>query len=154
MGSTLWHEMNHVFVLTATQHRAPRWFAEGLAVHEEGQASPAWGERLTPDIVVALKGKKLLPVAQLDRGFIHPEYPEQILVSYYQAGHICDYIQSRGGREAGGSRACVRPLTPTPDVIKQTLGLRPRSSTEQFQAVAVQKTLERSSPASTSGALA
>jgi len=33
-GSTLWHEMSHVFILTATDHRVPRWFTEGLAVHE------------------------------------------------------------------------------------------------------------------------
>ena len=134
-ASTLWHEMNHVFVLTATHHRAPRWFAEGLAVHEEGQASPAWGERLTPDIVVALKGKKLLPVAQLDRGFIHPEYPEQILVSYYQAGRICDYIQGRWGAEKLVDLVhAFAQLTPTPDVIKQALGLSPEQFDEQFQA--------------------
>ncbi len=41
-GSTLWHEMSHVYILTATNHRVPRWFTEGLAVHEEGQASPEW----------------------------------------------------------------------------------------------------------------
>ena len=134
-ASTLWHEMNHVFVLAATDHRAPRWFAEGLAVHEEGQASPAWGERLTPDIVVALKGKKLLPVAQLDRGFIHPEYPEQILVSYYQAGRICDYIQGRWGAEKLVDLVhAFAQLTPTPDVIKQALGLSPEQFDEQFQA--------------------
>ena len=34
-ASTLWHEMSHVFILTATNHRVPRWFTEGLAVHEE-----------------------------------------------------------------------------------------------------------------------
>jgi tetratricopeptide (TPR) repeat protein len=127
--------MNHVFVLTATNHRAPRWFAEGLAVHEEGQASPAWGERLTPDIVVALKAKKLLPVAQLDRGFIHPEYPEQILVSYYQAGRICDYIQGRWGADKLVDLVhAFAQLTPTPDVIKQALGLSPEEFDEQFQA--------------------
>ena len=37
-GATLWHEMSHVFILTATNHRVPRWFTEGLAVHEEGAA--------------------------------------------------------------------------------------------------------------------
>ena len=52
-ASTLWHEMNHVFILTATNHRVPRWFAEGLAVHEETEVSPEWGDRLTPDVVVA-----------------------------------------------------------------------------------------------------
>ena len=67
--------MSHVFILTATNHRVPRWFTEGLAVHEETQASPEWGDRITPDIVVAIRDKKLLPVADLDRGFVRPEYP-------------------------------------------------------------------------------
>ena len=39
-ASTLWHEMSHVFILTATNHRVPRWFTEGLAVHEETQVNP------------------------------------------------------------------------------------------------------------------
>ena len=34
-GTTLWHEMSHVYILTATHIRVPRWFTEGLAVHEE-----------------------------------------------------------------------------------------------------------------------
>ena len=42
-GSTLWHEMSHVFILTATNHRVPRWFTEGLSVHEETQVSPGMG---------------------------------------------------------------------------------------------------------------
>jgi cellulose synthase operon protein C len=96
-ASTLRHEMSHVFILTATQHRVPRWFTEGLAVHEETQASPEWGDPMTPDIVAALAARKLLPVADLDRGFVRPEYPAQVIVSYFEAGRICDYIQSRWG---------------------------------------------------------
>ena len=38
-GETLRHEMSHVYILTATNHRVPRWFTEGLAVHEETEAS-------------------------------------------------------------------------------------------------------------------
>jgi tetratricopeptide (TPR) repeat protein len=134
-AATLWHELDHVYVLTATNHRVPRWFTEGLAVHEEGQANPAWSDRLTPDVVVALKEKKLLPVSQLDRGFIHPEYPEQILVSYFQAGRICDYIQERWGADTLVDMVhAFAALTPTPDVIQQTLGLAPAAFDEQFQA--------------------
>ncbi len=134
-AATLWHEMSHVYVLTATNHRVPRWFTEGLAVHEEGQGNPAWADRLTPDVVVALKDKKLLPVAQLDRGFVHPEYPEQILVSYYQAGRICDYIQERWGADTLVDMIhSYAKLTPTPEVIQQTLGLTPAAFDEQFQA--------------------
>ncbi|RXH57290.1 peptidase MA family metallohydrolase [Granulicella sibirica] len=99
-GSTLWHEMSHVYILQATNHRVPRWFTEGLAVHEEGAASPEWSNRLTPEIVAAIRDKKLLPVADMDRGFIYPEYPTQVIVSYFQAGTICDYIQQRWGDAA------------------------------------------------------
>src|SRR5216684_800261 len=76
-GETLWHEMSHVFILTATNSRVPRWFTEGLAVHEESQVAQGWGDRVSPEILLAIRDKKLLPVADLDRGFIRPEYPAQ-----------------------------------------------------------------------------
>jgi tetratricopeptide (TPR) repeat protein len=134
-ASTLWHEVNHVYVLTATHHRVPRWFAEGLAVHEEGQANPKWANRLTPGVVVAMQEKKLLPIAELDRGFIHPTYPEQVIVSYYQAGRICDFIQSRWSADklVEMVRAFAQ-VTSTPDVIQQSLGLAPEQFDRQFQA--------------------
>ena len=99
-ADTLWHELSHVYVITATNHLVPRWFTEGVAVHEEHAASPAWGDRLTPDIIAALKQKKLLPIRDIDRGFVRPEYPNQVLVSYYQAGKICDYIAAEWGDAA------------------------------------------------------
>ena len=133
-ASTLWHETNHVYVLTATRHRVPRWFAEGLAVHEEGLGNPAWADRLTPDVVVALRDKKLLPIAQLDRGFIHPEYPEQVLVSYFQAGRICDFIEERWSADKLVEMLhAFTELTPTPDVVQQSLGLAPAAFDQQFQ---------------------
>jgi tetratricopeptide (TPR) repeat protein len=132
-GSTLWHEMSHVYILTATNHRVPRWFTEGLAVHEETEASPEWGDRMTPDIVVAIREKKLLPVADLDRGFIRPQYPNQVLVSYYQAGRMCDYIQERWGADKLLDMAhAFAKLTTTPDVIRNVLGLAPEEFDKQF----------------------
>jgi tetratricopeptide (TPR) repeat protein len=134
-AATLWHEMDHVYVLAATNHRVPRWFTEGLAVHEEGLGNPAWADRLTPDVVVALRDKKLLPVAQLDRGFVHPEYPDQILVSYFEAGRICDFIQERWGANALVTMIhAFSELKPTPDVIQQALGVSAGAFDEQFQA--------------------
>jgi tetratricopeptide (TPR) repeat protein len=134
-SSTLWHEMNHVFVLTATHHRVPRWFAEGLAVHEQGVANPQWEEHLTPEVITAMAQHKLLPVAQLDSGFVRPEYPEQILVSYYQGGRICDYIAQRWGAAtlAAMVRLYAQP-TSTPAVIRQALNLEPEQFDTQFQA--------------------
>jgi tetratricopeptide (TPR) repeat protein len=96
-ASTMWHEFSHVFILTATHHYVPRWFTEGLAVHEEGEASPDWGDRLTPDIVAGLEKKQLLPVLELDKGFVRPTFPMQVMISYFEAGKICDFISQKWG---------------------------------------------------------
>jgi cellulose synthase operon protein C len=134
-ASTLWHEMSHVFILTATNHRVPRWFTEGLAVHEETQANPEWGDRITPEILVAIRDKKLLPVAELDRGFVRPEYESQVIVSYYQAGRICDYIQERWGADKLLDMVhSFAKLKTTPETIQENLGMSPEEFDKQFLA--------------------
>jgi tetratricopeptide (TPR) repeat protein len=134
-AATLRHEMSHVFILSATQHRVPRWFTEGLAVHEESQRAPEWGDPMTPEVVVALREKKLLPVADLDRGFVRPEYPAQVYVSYFQAGRICDYIQDKWGMDKllDMVHSYARRVS-TPDTIQQVLGISAEDFDKQFQA--------------------
>jgi Flp pilus assembly protein TadD len=134
-ASTLRHEMSHVFILKATRHRVPRWFTEGLAVHEETEASPEWGDSITPDIIVALRDHKLLPVADLDRGFIHPEYASQVLVSYFEAGRMCDYIQQHWGLQKllDLVQQFAIPRS-TPDAVRTVLGMAPEAFDKQFQA--------------------
>ena len=123
-GSTLWHEMSHVYVLSATNHRVPRWFTEGLAVHEEGQANPEWADRLTPEVLVAIRDRRLLPVEDIDRGFIFPEYPAQVTVSYFEAGSMCDFIEQRWGAEALlGMVHSFAAVKSTPDAIQENLKL-------------------------------
>jgi len=132
-ASTLRHEMSHVFILSATNYRVPRWFTEGLAVHEETEASPEWGDPVTPDILAALRDKKLLPIADLDRGFVRPEYPDQVIVSYFEAGRICDYIKSRWGDDKLLDMVhAFAQRTTTADVVKQTLGMEPEEFDKQF----------------------
>jgi tetratricopeptide (TPR) repeat protein len=132
--STLRHEMSHVFILTATNHRVPRWFTEGLAVHEESEASPEWGDRLTPDVLVAFRDKKLLPVTELDQGFVRPQYPAQVVVSYFQAGRICDYIKIRwsDGKLLDMVHSFAKHKT-TAEVIRQDLGMAPEDFDRQFE---------------------
>jgi cellulose synthase operon protein C len=132
-GATLWHEMSHVFILSATNHRVPRWFTEGLAVHEEGEHSTEWSDRITPDVLIAIRDKKLLPVSQLDRGFIYPEYPAQVIVSYFQAGAICEFIKEKWGEDKllAMVHSYAKPLT-TSQVVQQNLGLTPEDFDQQF----------------------
>jgi tetratricopeptide (TPR) repeat protein len=139
-GSTLWHEMSHVFILSATHHRVPRWFTEGLAVHEEGERSPEWKDRVTPEVLLAIRDKKLLPVSNLDRGFVYPEYPSQVVVSYFQAGSICDFIKAKWSE--GKLLEMVHSygnLQTTPQVIEHDLATSPDEFDKQYFAWINQK---------------
>ncbi|KAA6458351.1 hypothetical protein DYQ86_20780 [Acidobacteria bacterium AB60] len=139
-GSTLWHEMSHVFILTATNHRVPRWFTEGLAVHEEGAHAAEWRDRLTPEVMAAIRDKKLLPVARLDRGFVFPEYPAQVIVSYFQAGSMCDFIAEKWDEPKLLDMVhSYAKLLPTTDVIQQNLSLPPEEFDKQYQSWIGQK---------------
>jgi tetratricopeptide (TPR) repeat protein len=132
-ASTLWHELSHVYVLSATNHRVPRWFTEGLAVHEETAAAPDWGDRLDPGAIMAIKEKKLLPIATLDRGFIRPTYPNQVVVSYFQAGRICDYIAKTWsyGKLLDMMHDFAQNIS-TAEVVEKELGMKPEEFDKKF----------------------
>jgi tetratricopeptide (TPR) repeat protein len=139
-GSTLWHEMSHVFILTATNFRVPRWFTEGLAVHEEGRHSPEWKNQPTPEVLAAIRDKKLLPVVRLDRGFVYPDYPAQVEVSYFQAGSICDFVAGKWGEDKLLDMVhSYAQLKTTPESIQQNLGVAPAEFDKQYLAWISQK---------------
>jgi tetratricopeptide (TPR) repeat protein len=96
-GSTLWHEMAHVFTLSITDHRVPRWLSEGISVFEEWRTGPTPGIAVSPRALDVFRDGKFLPVATLDEGFIRPDYEDQIQVSYMQSGLICYFIEQRYG---------------------------------------------------------
>jgi len=134
-ASTLWHELSHVYVLSATNHRVPRWFTEGLAVHEETATAPDWGDRLDPEAIRAIKEKKLLPIATLDRGFIRPTYPTQVVVSYFQAGRICDYIAKTWSYDKllDMMHDFAQNIS-TAEVVEKELGMKPEEFDKKFIA--------------------
>ncbi|HVY80774.1 MAG TPA: tetratricopeptide repeat protein [Steroidobacteraceae bacterium] len=96
-GSTLWHEMAHVFTLSITDHRVPRWLSEGISVFEEWRTGPTPGIAVSPRALDVFHDGKFLPVATLDEGFIRPDYPDQVQVSYMQSGLTCYFIEQRWG---------------------------------------------------------
>jgi len=98
-GTTLWHELAHVFTLEASNHLVPRWFSEGVSVYEEWRSGPTPGVRLPLNIYAAMRDDKFLPVATLDQGFIRPSYEDQVIVSYMQAGLICQFIDEHYGED-------------------------------------------------------
>ncbi|MBI1746134.1 MAG: tetratricopeptide repeat protein [Acidobacteria bacterium] len=130
-GSTLWHELTHVFTLQSTENRLPRWFSEGLSVFEEQRAHEGWGTSFKKAFLKAFAQKSLLKLKDLNRGFVRPQTPEQVPASYHQAGLICDYIDRRYGFDRIlGLLEQYRNQVPTDQAFKNILGV----SLEEFDA--------------------
>ena len=96
-GSTLWHELGHTVTLGMTDHRVPRWVSEGLSVYEEHRARPGWGDDVSIPFLIAYQKDMLLPIADLNNGFIRPSNPHQIGNSYYQASLVFELIERDHG---------------------------------------------------------
>jgi tetratricopeptide (TPR) repeat protein len=91
--------MAHVVTLSLSRDRVPRWFTEGLSMMEERRGGPGWGDPISVHFIRAWEQDKLLPIADLNQGFVHPEGPEQITNSYFQAGWICELMERHYGME-------------------------------------------------------
>ena len=96
-GTTLWHEMAHVFTLEATNHLVPRWFSEGISVFEEWRTGPIPGRKIPNNVLAAMAEGKFLPISVLDDGFMRPTYDDQVIVSYMQAGLVFEFIDLEYG---------------------------------------------------------
>ena len=132
-GSTLWHEFTHVITLQMTDHRIPRWFSEGLSVFEERLAYPGWGDDMKLDNLTAIKRKELLPISTLNDGFIRPKGARQVLVSYYQASMVAEYIEGKWGFAAiRNMLGLYKAGRSTDDVFKQALSLSPEAFDGEF----------------------
>jgi tetratricopeptide (TPR) repeat protein len=134
-GSTLWHEMAHVFTLSATAHRVPRWLSEGISVFEEWRTGPTPGVSLNPAPLVKFNEGKFKPIADLDEGFIRPEYENQVQVSYVQAGLTCLFIEQRWGFQALAKllHQFDRDTT-TAAAVQAATGLAPADFDREFNA--------------------
>jgi tetratricopeptide (TPR) repeat protein len=80
-------------------------------------------------------------VAELDRGFVRPEYPTQVVVSYFEAGRMCDYID----REWGWPKllAMIHDFAAgasTPEAIEKELGIKPEEFDRRFMAALTAET--------------
>jgi len=120
-ASVFWHELAHTFHLGMTDNRVPRWFSEGLAVHEQRKARANWGHQPTIPFLRALLDGDLKKVSELDDGFMRPDFPQQVIFSYYQASLVFQVLEERYGF----------------DTIRQMLhGYRDgRTTNEMFEAI-------------------
>lgn len=132
-GSTLWHELGHVFTLGATDGRVPRWLSEGLSVYEERRARPSWGEEPSPLFFATYAGGQLPKVSRLNDGFMRPTFPAQVPLSYFLASMVGEMIESERGIAAirGMLDGYRRGLT-TERVFRDVLKVEPAAFDQQF----------------------
>jgi tetratricopeptide (TPR) repeat protein len=88
-------KLEYLKVIKQTVGQDASFEAPGEKAPPQGQRPPAPppGPEGRPNARLA----KLLPIAELNDGFMHPKYPGQVLVSYYQASMVADYIESKWG---------------------------------------------------------
>ena len=133
-GSTLWHEMTHVVTLSLSNDKVPRWFTEGISMMEERQAGAGWGEALSVGFVKAYENDALLPLADLNLGFEQPESPQQLTLSYFQAGWICEFLALQYGLDKIRAMLVAFGEDATPEeVFQQVLGASIEEVDKQFR---------------------
>ncbi len=93
----LWHEFCHVVTLHLTRNRMPRWLSEGISVYEEGQANPAWGQRMNPRYREMVLEGELSLVSKLSGAFLAPRSALHLQFAYYQSALVVEFIVQRFG---------------------------------------------------------
>ncbi len=134
-ASTLWHEIAHSFHLAVSDNEVPRWFSEGLAVHEQRKGGPGWGHQPGVGFIRSLASGEMRPVSELDRGFSNPRRPGEVVESYYQASLVFELIEERHGFPAIVKMLrAYRDGAGNEEAFAETLGVRLDDFDEDFEA--------------------
>lgn len=132
-ASVFWHELAHTFHLALSDNRVPRWFSEGLAVHEQRKAREGWGHQPSIQFLTALREERLKKVSELNDGFMRPDYPNQVIFSYYQASLVFQLIEDTYGFDAIRNMLVgYRDGRSTAQLFEQELGVSVEDFDETF----------------------
>jgi len=133
-ASALWHELAHVYTLGATGNRVSRWFSEGVSMLEERRHGPSQQSGVPLHFLEAVAEGRLLPVAELDQGFLRPRYPQQIAISYVQAGLVCEVIDDEFDGGLARMLAAYDAGVDTPEAVRSALGIEPQALDRRLDA--------------------
>ncbi len=94
---TLWHELAHTMTVGLSDYRISRWLTEGLSVYEEVRTNPAWRRDMEIQFFTAYDNNRLHELEKMDRGFTRPTFQGQVLLSYYHAYRVVEFLVSEYG---------------------------------------------------------
>lgn len=123
-ASALWHEVAHSVHLSLSRHRVPRWFSEGLAVEDQRRAVDGWGHGPNIPFLQAFEAGRLPAASRLNDGFMRPDFPGQVALSYYQASLVFQFVEEEWG--SGPVRRLLRGYSEgstTDELLERALGV-------------------------------
>ncbi len=139
-GQILWHELGHVFAIQLSNSRVPRWFTEGLSEWEAFHSHPEWSREDDGALYRAMVQNRVPHVADFNSAFTHAHDQEDMLVAYYAASRLVEFMIDRYGFDR------IVTLLPrwgrgqsTPDVLREGLGVRTDELDRLFRAHVMQR---------------
>lgn len=93
LPETFSHELSHVALFDAVAgNHVPRWFNEGIAIHESDERG--WKRGTT--LMNASFSKTLIPLSELDRSF--PNDPQEVSIAYAESGDFVRFLLRQADR--------------------------------------------------------
>jgi hypothetical protein len=98
LSEVLRHELTHLALADAISgHDVPRWFDEGVAIHESGELYlKRWAELWNASL-----SRRLIPLPELDRAF--PRDQAQVSVAYAESADVVRFLMREADRARFGS---------------------------------------------------
>ena len=78
----------------------PRWLSEGISVYEEGQANPAWGEKMDLAYRDMILNGELTPISELSGAFLAPSNAVHLQFAYFESSLVVEFIVQQFGFDA------------------------------------------------------
>lgn len=123
LGMTLWHELAHVFHITLSNYRVPRWLTEGLAEWETAQRKVGWQRELDLNLFQSERRAALPDLAHMSEAFSRARYQEDIVTAYYASSKIMDWlIESRGTERTVDALVSLGKARLPQEVLPQVYG--------------------------------
>jgi hypothetical protein len=98
LSEVLGHELSHLALADAISgHEVPRWFDEGVAIHESGELYlKRWTELWNASLA-----RRLIPLPELDQAF--PSDQAQVSVAYAESADVVRFLMREADRARFGS---------------------------------------------------
>jgi tetratricopeptide (TPR) repeat protein len=123
------HEYMHYLIVKLTANKAPIWFHEGLAKHEETRwrKGPSYLSPLYQSLLArALVEGKLIHFGRMEPSLIKLETADEVQLGYAQAASAIEFIIARAGHEGLKeimNRMAAKTERAASESIKDVMGL-------------------------------